>query len=156
MSEKDYELTEVDQKIIQLYIKENKNKTKVLKDQIKNQGEMTKKGIELQVYKDIRKKFLQLGTARHVTDVLIKYLYEQQDDKHKQTLWFCFGWEIVRNLQWNINGIKECKECHVVIENPKQRQVRCDECQKERNKENARLRKQRQREKEKMSRSVAV
>lgn len=156
MSNKDYELTEADQIIIDLYIKENQEKTMVLKDQMRNQGEMTKKGIELQVYKEIKEKFLQLSNSRHVTDVLIKYLYEQQDDKHKQTLWYCFGWEIVRNLQWNINGIRECKGCHETIESPKVNQVRCDSCQKERKREVARLRKQRQREKEEMSHRLVV
>ena len=156
MSNKKYELTETDQMIIDLYIKENQDKTMRLKDQMRNQGGMTKKGIELQVYKEIREKFLELSTARHVTDVLIKYLYEQQDDKHKQTLWYCFGWQMVRNLQLNINGIVECEGCHKPIESPKINQVRCDSCQKDRKREMARLRKQRQREREEMSHLLVV
>lgn len=137
MHNKSYELTEDDQEIIDLYIKENKDKTKLIKKQMKNQGNMKKKGIELQVYKDIRDKFLKLGTSSHVTDVLVKYLYEEQNDKHKQTLWFTFGWEIVRNLEWNINEIKRCRRCKCEIESKQAKQY-CEECAAEKERERKR------------------
>ena len=110
MHNTNYQLTDDDQRIIDLYKKENKDKTKLIKEQMKNQGNMKKKGIELQVYKEMRKKFLKLGTADHVTDVLVKYLYEEQNDKHKQTLWFCFGWEITLPT---LENVKDFYEVHM-------------------------------------------
>jgi hypothetical protein len=138
MNNKSHKLTEEDQKIINLYINENKSKTKIIKEQMKNQGDMLKKGIELQVYREMRNKFLELGkSTTYITDVLVKYLYGEKNDKHKQTLWYLFGHEIVRNIEWNILGIKRCLLCNCEIESTQAKKY-CQKCAKERERERKR------------------
>jgi hypothetical protein len=138
MNNKNHKLTKEDQEIINLYIYENKNKTKIIREQMKNQGDMLKKGIELQVYKEMRNKFLELGKSTvYITDVLIRYLYGEKNDKHKQTLWFLFGQEILRNVEWNVKGIKRCRSCNNEIESAQAKQY-CKKCAEE--KERARKR----------------
>jgi hypothetical protein len=139
MNNKNHKLTKEDQKIIDLYISENKNKTKIIKEQMKNQGDMLRKGIELQVYKEMRNKFLEFGKSSvYIADVLVKYLYREKNDKHKQTLWFLFGKEILRNIEWNVKGVKKCRSCDCEIESAQAKKY-CDECAKRNKKESNKL-----------------
>ncbi|WML44066.1 hypothetical protein [Neobacillus sp. PS3-40] len=132
--------------IIEVFEKINKLKHWDIKKQLKEK-EGSKKSCELAVYKEFRDELLKLGKRELVVDVLIKYLYDIKETKNKQSLWFMFGNDIVRNLQLNIQGIVECIECGEVIEEPKQRQIRCDSCQSDRNKENNRKRQQKHKSK---------
>jgi hypothetical protein len=81
---------------------------------------------------------LELGkSTTYITDVLVKYLYGEKNDKHKQTLWYLFGHEIVRNIEWNILGIKRCLLCNCEIESTQAKKY-CQKCAKERERERKR------------------
>ncbi|MCA1027318.1 hypothetical protein LCM23_14550 [Cytobacillus kochii] len=129
---------EDNKKIIDLYIKLNVEKTKKVKDEVKNGS--NKRKVELKVYKDIRKELLDVTGEKpqHVTNVLVSYLYNQIKTEYKQTLWYCFGEEILKNIEMNVLGIKRCKNryCKEEIAKEKGKQY-CAKCAKE----NERIRK---------------
>lgn len=86
----------------------------------------------------IREKFHQTGyTDETVADMLVQYLYGG-GKRHKQLLWLCYGWLIVKNLEKNIDAQKtravQCEDCmewfEVNVKNTKAR--RCPVCQKAR------------------------
>jgi hypothetical protein len=110
------------------------------------QKEDTKNHDKLYIYKFIRDELLKIHNDKeYITDVLVKYLYEEKVSKNKTSLWESFGDVIVKNLKANLNVSEECCDCEGRFKVTKQRQVRCDGCQKELNKINARLRKRKQR-----------
>jgi hypothetical protein len=138
--------TNVDEKIVKLFEDINQSKHWDIKRQLKELGN-SRKACELAVYKEFRKELLKLGNRFYVVDVLIKYLYDEKQTMNKQSIWFMFGNDIVRNLQLNILGIVECVDCGEIIHEPKQRQIRCGSCQCKRDKENNRKRQQKHRSK---------
>jgi hypothetical protein len=85
------------------------------------------------LYQKIRKKILKTNKdARYVTDILIKYLYEQKQSNHKTTLWECFGDIIVENLKNNVKSKNTyCEVCGVLIEQTNNKKKYCDKCAKE-------------------------
>lgn len=111
-----------------------------------------RKDVELKVYRDIRDELVKDRDIYYVVDVLVKYLHDVEPTANKGTLWNSFGHIIVKNLKRNVLNIIECKDCGTVVENPKQRQIRCDDCQKEYRKEQNKKSKQ----KERMSARVAM
>lgn len=143
--------TKVDQEIIEQYDELNQSKHILIKKQVKLMDKK-RKDVELKVYRDIRDELVKDRDIYYVVDVLIKYLHSEQPTANKDTLWNSFGHIIVKNLKRNVLNIIECKDCKKVVENPKQRQVRCDDCQKEYRKEQNKKAKQ----KERMSARVAM
>lgn len=134
---------EIAQAIIVRYEELNGNKKWMMNEKAKNEHDS---GESLPVYKYIRKELLKVeNNAHYVADVLVKYLYSEKNTPFKTTLWSSFGKEILRNIKKNVHNIVECKSCRCAIEEPKKNQVRCDSCQAEVKKENARLRKQKER-----------
>jgi hypothetical protein len=133
--------TKVDEAIVETFERINKVKHWDIKRQLNENGNSRKLG-ELVVYKEFRAELLKLGSRQHVVDVLIEYLYGVKETENKQSLWYLFGDDIVRNLQLNIQGIVECVDCGEVIDQPKQRQCRCNSCQSIRDKENNKKRQQ--------------
>lgn len=133
---------ELDEKIIKRYTELDQGKNKLIKENT----DTSKKG-KLWVYSDIKNKLLEINSnATYITDVLIKYLYCEKDSKFKDTLWESFGYIIERNLEKNLAKVTPCEDCNSRYRVTKKRQVRCEGCQKKRDKENARLRKQKERE----------
>ncbi|MEC1786066.1 hypothetical protein [Schinkia azotoformans] len=143
--------TKVDQEIIEQYEKLNQSKHILIKKQIKLMDKK-RKDVELKVYRDIRDELVKDRDIYYVVDVLVKYLHDVEPTANKGTLWNSFGHIIVKNLKRNVLNIIECKDCGTVVENPKQRQIRCDDCQKEYRKEQNKKSKQ----KERMSARVAM
>lgn len=124
---------DVAKEIINVYEKLNLSKFIDIKKQAKLQGDSIKR-VEYRVYKKIRNELREvINDDIYITDVLVEYLYTN-DKPNKDSLWDCFGKVIVRNLKRNINGVVECLDCQCVIDKTKQRQVRCIDCQEERNK----------------------
>jgi hypothetical protein len=134
------EKVELDFEIINTYSKLDINKKWLIqKEELKNKD-------KLYIYKFIRDELLKINSdVEYVTDVLIEYLYNYKSSKNKTTLWESFGNVLVQNLKFNLNVSEECIDCGGRYRVTKQRQVRCDSCQKEKDKENARLRKRKQR-----------
>jgi hypothetical protein len=67
----------------------------------------------------------------YITDVLIKYLYNEKNSKFKTTLWECFGDIIYNNLLHNLKGTKVCEKCYKRIKVKNNRIKYCPECAKE-------------------------
>lgn len=121
---------ELSRNIIDTYIELDRNKSKDVKKQIKENDKMNSR-VELEVYKKIRKQLLQItNNPNYVTDVLVKYLFDEINTEFKDTLWRCFGKEIVRNLEYNVLGIKRCLKCKTEIKKINKKKY-CDECAKE-------------------------
>ncbi|MBT2277229.1 hypothetical protein J7E51_04400 [Priestia megaterium] len=133
------------QQVIEKYRQLNGDKFKSIKNA---KGVVENKEISSYVNKQIREELIKVGKSpKYVADILVKYLY-WNENAYKSTLWNCFGYEIVNTLR----KTKVCEDCSRRFKPTKQRQVRCDECQKKHAKKLAKERKRKQREKEKMSR----
>ncbi|TWE06422.1 hypothetical protein FB550_102444 [Neobacillus bataviensis] len=131
----------LDTVIIEKYTELDQNK----KDLIKIDETSKKKG-KLYIYQYIRDELLKVNDdPYYVTDVLIEYLYGVKDSKYKDSLWESFGDIIEENLTRNLIEAKECEDCGDKYRKTKKRQVRCEGCQKKRDRENSRLRMQKKR-----------
>lgn len=120
---------ELSQKIIQKYIEEDRKKSREVKKQVEDNEKVNNK-TQLKVYKDIRKRLVEVtNNPYYICDVLIKYLFVETNSKFKDTLWRCFGKEIVRNLEYNILGVKRCLCCGAEIEVINKKKY-CNECAK--------------------------
>ncbi|MGF9714973.1 hypothetical protein [Paenibacillus naphthalenovorans] len=118
--------------IIQKYDELNKGKRWLMLEQQQNNS--SRKQAESYALKYIRKELLKVANSKRVTDVLVHYLYKVKDSKNKDTLWGCFGKEILDNLKANLNKIKPCVKCENMIEK-KQGKMYCEHCAKENEKE---------------------
>ncbi|MCI1590398.1 hypothetical protein [Heyndrickxia oleronia] len=130
------ENNEIDRVVIELYETLDRDKNKVIKEQLKKMEKKRRK-IELMVYKDIREQLLEVnGNINEVVDSLVKYLYFEKNSKHKQTLWHCFGEEILKNIKLNVKSddFKACGDCGDVIERTKAKKY-CAKCAKRRKNE---------------------
>ncbi|MFC0903838.1 hypothetical protein ACFHWD_03920 [Clostridium sp. MT-14] len=105
------------------------------------------------LYKEIKEKLITIGiqelrnnfeddkvifeeeksliAERYVTDVLVKYLYNEKNTRFKTTLWACFGKTIYMNLKHNLKGTKLCKKCKKRIEHKSPKQKYCPQCARE-------------------------
>jgi hypothetical protein len=95
------------------------------------------------------KNFIKRSNAQKKCDkcsclkgkLIINHDFEKSDSTGVKIYKITDGW-VKRKIELND---KICKDCGLSFEKTKQRQRRCIECQKKRDKENARLRKQKQR-----------
>jgi len=96
------------------------------------------------LYQEIVKSILDINNdVYYVTDVLVKYLYELKKSNFKTTLWECFGHIIVENLKTNVETSKTyCKTCGDLIIQVNNKSKYCEECAKEIEKGNHRIRQQ--------------
>ncbi|MGP7815535.1 hypothetical protein ACTXGU_00075 [Niallia sp. 01092] len=116
--------------IIEVHTKENQQKYRTMKKQLKN-TEDKDSTTKLGIYETIRNNILKVNDdVEYVTDVLVKYLYENNSE-HKETLWKAFGQQIVINMKKNIVNTNCCKECGEYIA---PRRQYCTDCAKERKK----------------------
>lgn len=93
----------------------------------------------------IREEFSRFGYSDEtIADMLVEYLYGN-NKRYKQLLWFCYGQNIVNNLERNI-GIRktkfiQCEDCGEWIEVlTKSRARRCNKCSNLHRAEGVRLR----------------
>lgn len=88
----------------------------------------------------IRDKFAALGHSEEViTDMLVQYLYGSKK-RAKQLLWFCYGSQILSNLEQHIIAPRtkymQCTDCGEWQEvNVSSRRIRCDSCQEKKKSE---------------------
>jgi ribosomal protein L37E len=79
-------------------------------------------------YKALRNDLLSVNDdPEYVTDVLVKYLYETKNSKHKTTLWNTFGDILVKNIRQNLKNTKQCESCGDRIEEYNTKKY-CDKC----------------------------
>lgn len=95
----------------------------------------------------IRDEFSKFGYSEEtITDMLVEYLYGN-GKRYKQLLWFCYGQDVVNNLEKNIEIKKtkfiQCVGCNewIEVDIKDNRTHRCPKCQKEYIKEYDRKRK---------------
>lgn len=126
--------------IIETYIEADRNKSNQVKKQVKENNKSNMQ-TEIQVYKEIRSSLLKIDSnVDYVADVLVKYLFDEKNSKFKDTLWRCFGQEIVRNLKKNLSKTVECIDCRCEVRIKRKQQLRCDHCQSEHVKRLTRIR----------------
>lgn len=96
---------------------------------------------------NIREKLNEFGYSEsEIADMLVKELYGK-NNKRKESLWFCYGDYIVRNLTENIKPRStkfiRCIDCGEWLEvEINSRTIRCADCyKKERSRINAEYRK---------------
>lgn len=82
------------------------------------------------LYRDIRNQILEVNSdIYYVTDVLVKFLYEEKKSNYKTTLWSSFGDIIVENINNNIElDYGECIECGQIIRKTNNRIKYCTSC----------------------------
>jgi hypothetical protein len=97
---------------------------------------------------NIREKLNEFGYSEsEITDMLVKELYGK-NNKRKESLWFCYGNYIVRNLTENIKPrstkIIQCVDCGewFEVDSSLMNKIRCNCCQHEVDKERKRIWKQ--------------
>lgn len=117
----------LDKKIIERYIELNRSKKVISKE------ERDKKRKVYYVDTYIRNELLKINEdIRYVTDVLVKYLYEEKNASNKNTLWNSFGHIIVENIVMNLpQNTKLCEVCGDRFEyNPKAKKetLYCKKC----------------------------
>ncbi|WP_425455769.1 hypothetical protein [Brevibacillus gelatini] len=101
------------------------------------------------VYNQIKKDLLNINNdAKHVTDVLIEYLYNHKRSSYKTTLWECFGDVIVENIKRNLttkfdDGYIQCDGCGERVEKIGKNHKMCRDCWKD-HRRNYKTEKQRQ------------
>lgn len=119
--------------IIEAYDKLNKNKKWIMKE-----AKKADKNVKYEyVWKHIRDELLKINNdVTHVTDVLVKLLYDIRDTPTKETLWKCFGDIILSNLDRNVKGTMQCEECGTRIKKNNNKQKLCTKCSEVRNKNN--------------------
>lgn len=99
----------------------------------------------------LRDEFRRFGYSEEtITDMLVEYLYGS-DKRYKQLLWFCYGQQIVYNLEKNIEVRKtkliQCIDCDkwIEVDVKNRRTCRCEKCQMLHNRIYEKNKKQKQR-----------
>lgn len=93
------------------------------------------------LYQDIKNQILEVNEdIDYVTDVLVRYLYEEKKSSFKTTLWECFGDIMVESLKANIpngfdSGYTLCEICGERIEDSCSTKKYCEKCAKDVKKE---------------------
>lgn len=130
-----------DKKIIREYTYLDRNKRNYIDDE----NEIDDK--KQYIYIEIREKLLKIyDDPNKVADVLVRYLFGEKDSEYKTTLWESFGQEVIQAIKKNVLNEVDCFGCGTKIEKPRQRQIRCDNCQKEYRKRQDKLRKRKERQ----------
>ncbi|MEN3817967.1 MAG: hypothetical protein AAG110_13600 [Bacillus velezensis] len=129
--------------IVTVYTMLDRNKHWKAKQQKKQN--VSRQEAEWHVTKEIRETLLSIRDSSYITDILVEYLFNTKCSKHKDTLYNCFGYNIVRNLKKNIRRAIKCVDCEREIE----KGTRCDKCQKDRERELNKLRKRKERKNKK-------
>lgn len=89
--------------------------TKKVSGKILTKSQMRKDFIYGNIIKDIKLKLAQLGYKDfEIADMLVKYLYEVKNSKHKDILWLCYGEYLLNNLKKHVKRSSkdvQCIEC---------------------------------------------
>jgi len=126
----------LDEEIISKYEELNKNKKQLMNDQEEHESYKMP-----YVYQRIREELLKVNDdVQYVTDVLVKHL---KDSPFKTTLWASFGDIILKNLERNLKGTKQCEMCGERIEKKRAKKY-CEKCAKKRERERVKRLRQKQ------------
>jgi hypothetical protein len=111
-------------KIIKIYTNYDKNKKMLM-----NKKDNLDSNDVSYFYQALRDDLLNVNEDQtYITDVLIKFLYENKNSKHKTTLWNAFGDIIVQNIRQNLNNTKQCECCGERIEIVNNQSKYCESC----------------------------
>lgn len=117
----------IDEDIIKVYTKLDRSKKWIMNNEIKHKSKD-----KLYIYKYIREELLKLNSnPYYVTDVLVKFLYDNKKSRFKTTLWESFGREMLNNIKNNLSGLKSCEDCGMGIERIRGKKI-CEKCYKKR------------------------
>lgn len=115
---------DLDNEIINRFEELDKRKKWIMKKDENNASFET-----LYAYKYIRDELLKVNDdAHYITDVLVKYLYEEKKSTRKKTLWESFGDILVSNLKRNLDGTKQCESCGKRIKVTANTKKYCEKC----------------------------
>ncbi|MCM3444362.1 RNA dependent RNA polymerase [Metabacillus halosaccharovorans] len=138
--------TELDKAITEAYAGINKNKKWII-DKDSEEYKENKYIYVAQVIKDeimeIAKSINDKVDEEYVVNLLIQHLHTESN-RSKKTLWECFGDTIYGNLERNLSEAKQCEDCNEKFRYVKNKKC-CDDCQRKRDRQNARNRKRKQR-----------
>lgn len=83
----------------------------------------------LYIYNQIKEELNKFGDDEYITDILVTYLYHIKNSKNKEVLWYCYGEQIVKNLDKNLRCINSyCKKCGIRLEKKNSNQKYCSNC----------------------------
>lgn len=114
----------LDEDIIQQYEEINKNKRwRIKKHKKKGKGKFE------YVDQEIRKELLEVNEdIEYTVDVLVKYLYGENNSRSKSILWDSFGDVLVKRLEKNLKDTKQCENCGDRVEVKSNRTKYCNKC----------------------------
>ena len=113
----------INNELIVLYNKLNKQYH--FKISMKNHDE----GNLLYIYNQIKTELSQFGNDEYIADILVTYLYHIKNSKNKEVLWYCYGEQIVKNLEKNLRGFNTyCKKCGIRFAKQESNQKYCSKC----------------------------
>lgn len=117
--------TEIDEEVIRTYDRLNRTYHYKLNNKDSETNNIN------YIAQSIREELSQFKYSTiEITDMLVKYLY-QKKTKNKSSLWFCYGYPIVRNIYKNINNKETyCLKCGKRFPR-NSNQKYCDECKQE-------------------------
>lgn len=122
--------------IIKKYEELDINKRHMIKD---TSADGNKPNEELFAYEHIRKTILDVNNdINFVVNVLVKYLYQQKKSNYKIALWSSFGDVIYENINNNVvesPNFGKCKECGILIRLKNNKQIYCENCKIEKDRE---------------------
>jgi Zn finger protein HypA/HybF involved in hydrogenase expression len=99
----------------------------------------------LYVYRFIKEELLKINNdEKYVTDVLVRYLFDEVNSSRMETLWKCFGETIYENVRRNIKGTIQCEDCGKRVKGNGYTKM-CKKCSLERTRVNKRKYKQQRR-----------
>ncbi|WBL50365.1 hypothetical protein LOS13_12570 [Bacillus altitudinis] len=122
--------------VIKVYKMMDTNKYRLSNQEKKEEKRSDKKWF---VYKVFTNELLNLNvTKTEVLDILVEYLFFIKKTKFKDTLWGCFGNDLLWNLKTNLNVIAECKNHHCenkLSDLNARRHYLCEDCYKDHRKQ---------------------
>jgi len=105
---------DVDAFIIDTYKSLNKNKKwkldKDCDDYKENKYTYLAKLLKEEMLEGVKKNYSKI-TEEYIINALVYYLHNDNKSLNKKTLWECYGEEILANMVYKLNKIRECKFC---------------------------------------------
>jgi hypothetical protein len=119
------------QEIIDKYDEEVKRKKKNFPDEEKEEEYHEKKTRKF-VCEMIKKKLAEINKDEiYVADVLVKYLYGNEKNRSKKTLWEMYGDTIVSNLERKLKNYHQCEKCGKLVKRKQGKDTHlCNQCKK--------------------------
>lgn len=120
------DITYINNKVLNLYLKLSKNKKFLL-----NSSTLDKEGQFNYINKYIKEQIAEIEPDEDkVVNTLVKGLYSNLKANNKSTLWDCYGHVLIGNLNENLRNTKQCESCANRITIKGNKTKYCDSCAK--------------------------